>query len=128
MRNLLQETIEILKSHGKTPDDVLWCGSDSFGWFTWKDFEEIASDAYYDEGFGAQEVAYDLLVVGKDFWLKRREYDGAEDWEFLTLPERPTTYKKPVALTVHQTYEKFGDNRVGWRPLEDLNKKWQPSD
>jgi len=36
MENLLEETIRILKGHGKTEEDVIWCGSEDFGWFSWE--------------------------------------------------------------------------------------------
>ena len=31
----------------------------------------------------------DLIVVGKDFWIERHEYDGSELWEFKRMPEEP---------------------------------------
>ena len=91
--NLLKETIKKLEDNGKFQADVLWCGSDTFGWFMWGEFIAIA-DVEYDPGFGGAEVAVDLLVVGKDFWLERHEYDGSEWWEFKTLPVRPAEYRK----------------------------------
>lgn len=30
-----------------------------------------------------------LIVVGKDFWLERHEYDGSEWWEFKSIPMEP---------------------------------------
>jgi len=92
--NLLQETLEILSEHGKTKDDVLWCGSEAFGYFTWEDFEELANDDY-NESYGLQEVVTDLLIVGKDFWLERHEYDGSEWWEYKSFPKKPERYVKP---------------------------------
>jgi hypothetical protein len=67
--NLLKETIDTLLEHGKTEEEVLWCGSQEFGWFTWEDFKEIAY-VEYDEGYGSQKVVYDLLIEGKGFWLE----------------------------------------------------------
>jgi hypothetical protein len=122
MTNLLEETLKVLHENGKSEEDVMWCGSEEFGWFTWEDFKELAN-LEYDEGFGAQEVARDLVIVGKDFWLERHEYDGLEWWEFKQLPERLLTYRKPVALTVKQSNEKLGNNLVGWETLERLNTK-----
>jgi hypothetical protein len=68
--NLLNETLEKLKDYGKTPKDILWVGSPEFGWFSWDEFTQIA-DLEYDDGFGASEVAEDLVVVGNDWWLER---------------------------------------------------------
>ena len=31
-------------------------------------------------------VALDLVVVGEGWWLERCDYEGAEWWEFKTLP------------------------------------------
>jgi hypothetical protein len=111
--NLLKETLEELEFNDKKPEDVLWVGSESFGWFTWEDFAEVA-DKEYNSGYGSQEVATDLLVVGENWWLERDEYDGAEQWLFKTPPQKPDNYKKPNHVIVH------GD-LVGWETLESLN-------
>ena len=120
--NLLQETIKKLKEYQKTERDILWVGSEDFGWFTWEDFKELA-DTEYNSGYGTQEVAIDLLIVGKDFWLERKDYDGAEWWELKTMPCKPENYRKPIALTVKQAKEKFGGDIKGWATLKELNSK-----
>lgn len=107
-----EETFKILKANNRSPEDVMWCGSQEFGWFTFEDFMEIAP-VDYDYGFGAQEIAKDLLVVGKDFWLERHEYDGSEWWEFKTLPSRPKNYNKPNTIM----------NGDGWATLVEMNRK-----
>jgi hypothetical protein len=84
---LLEETIEAIRNGGYTEADVLWCGTDAL-WFSWEDFKRLA-DKVYDAGFGAQEVAQNLLVVGKGWWLERHEYDGSEWWEFKKVPIKP---------------------------------------
>ena len=40
----------------------------------------------------------DLLIVGDDWWLERHEYDGAEWWEFKTLPCEPFEEKKVAGV------------------------------
>lgn len=87
MINLLQETIECLKEQGKTPNDVLWVGTLA-GSMSWEDFSKLA-DKKYDNGYGGTEVNETLLVVGKDWWLERWEYDGSEGWVLKEFPERP---------------------------------------
>lgn len=87
MANLLDETIETLKINGKTEKDVLWVGCNNF-YTTWEHFKSVA-DIEYDEGFGGQQIATDLLVVGDNWWLERGEYDGSEWWEFKELPKHP---------------------------------------
>ena len=118
--NLLEETIEWLKQYSKIPSqDILWIGSSDF-WFTWQDFEEIARYADYDSGFGAQEVAQDLVIVGDDWFTDRDEYDGSECWSRMLHcpPDKPKKYRKPTALTVRQAT----DVSCGWETLSDLNK------
>ena len=106
--NLLKETIEKLKEHNLTPKDVRWVGSKSVK-TSWDNFAQV-SDVQYDHGYGAPEVATNLVIVGKDWWLERHEYDGAEGWEFKALPEEP----------VKQGY--IGRLVGGtWDTLEELN-------
>jgi hypothetical protein len=92
MKNLLKETIEELKNNGKTYKDVLWVGSKN-GYSTWDDFEKVAN-IEYDNGYGGNEIAMDLWIVGKDFWLERHEYDGSEWWEFKSIPIKPKAKRK----------------------------------
>lgn len=105
MINLLEETIKVLKVNGKTEEDVLWVGRDYIEFSapssreratyksTWKDFCAKA-DFEYDCYYGVNEIPIDLIVVGKDFWLERHEYDGAEWWEFKTMPIEPEETKE----------------------------------
>jgi len=114
MMNLLKETLDILKSHDKSPSDVLWVGTPEASYLreisghrnspapfgSWAEFEKFA-DFAYDEGFGGANVNGDLLIVGEDWWLERGEYDGSEWWEFKTLPQKPPnkTQLRPTDLS-----------------------------
>lgn len=89
MTNLLQETLEVLKGNGKSPKDVIWVG-DRENKTTWSNFESI-SNFQYDSGYGGNEICDSLLVVGKDWWLERGEYDGSEWWEFKEYPSCEST-------------------------------------
>ena len=109
MSNLLKETKAELKEHGKTFEDVTWIGCDKFQ-ITKNDFIKCANQEY-DDGYGAQEVATDLLVVGSDFWLERHEYDGSEWWEYKELPKMP-----------HETRNIHRIIGGMWDTLEDLNE------
>lgn len=86
--NLLQETVEILANNGKTDADVKWIGSrDGRYALDWSKFA-ITANIDYDNGYGGQEIALDLVVVGDGWWLERREYDGSESWAFKEAPMR----------------------------------------
>ncbi len=85
--NLLQETKDLLESHGKCISDVCWFGI--------RDTAEIEGDIQdvfsieYDNGFGYHNIPLGLVVVGFGWWLERWEYDGSEGWEFKTTLRKP---------------------------------------
>lgn len=91
MTNLLTETIEDIRDSGHTPEEIVFIGSERSGHqCTWGEFQELANQEY-DNGFGAAEVATDLIIVftdGTKLW--RHEYDGSESWEYSTPFVRPT--------------------------------------
>ena len=108
--NLLAETRAILAESGKTEADVRWVGvltpsralrrvdrDPSLPLGTWADFERLA-DIDYHNGYGGNEIASGLVIVGDDWWLERGEYDGSEWWEFKTLP-RPPAPATPLLAT-----------------------------
>ena len=108
--NLLKETILVFKKHNLTLDDVFWVGNSKVR-TDWANFAQIAN-VEYDPGHGSQEVACDLLIVGKDWWLERHEYQGSENWVFKKLPKKP---KRKVTLT--KVIERDGN----WNNLYALN-------
>lgn len=110
--NLLRETLDALKENNKTPADVIWVGSPDAR-FTWEKFVDVA-DFDYDEGFGGQHIARDLLVVGNDFWLERYEYDGSECWDFKQMPKMPTE-----RLDV----KRVGGDEYMWATLEEIQQE-----
>jgi hypothetical protein len=110
-RNLLQETIRDLEDHGKTTNDVLWVGSIDAGWLSWDEFAVIA-DFEYDAGYGGQEIASDLVVVGNGWWLDRGEYDGSEWWNFQEPPKMPAEKGSITILT-----------GSSWTSLKEMNEK-----
>ena len=90
--NFYEETIDVLKDKGKTMDDVVWIGGNSFE-IPKENFIELARKQIYDSGYGGQEMPTDIKIVGKDFWLERAEYDGSEWWEYKEFPIRPSEIK-----------------------------------
>ena len=114
MINLLRETEEKLNEYGKNWDDVVWVGTPK-GFIPIERFKELADVEYYD-WYGCPEVATDLLVVGKGFYMYSDEYDGAEWWEFVDL----SILKKPENEIEAKTL-------VGgmWNTLEELQEEEQ---
>lgn len=94
--NLLDETLEVFRDFGITPDQVLYVTDDVF-WCTWDEFA-IAANRKYDNGYGYQEVWPSLKIVGDGWWFERREYDGSEWWEFYTPPYKPNCKGKVSIL------------------------------
>lgn len=90
MKNLLQETIEVIQNHDKSPEDIVFIGSTESGHScTWEQFNWLA-DFEYDNGFGGQEIPPDLNIIFSDgSWLERGEYDGSEWWAFKQTPKIP---------------------------------------
>lgn len=89
MINLLEETLTVLKRHNKTYEDIVWVGSED-GYIDLEEFKKIAN-VYYDNGYGSTEIPTDLIIVGKDFFMIRGEYDGSEWWEYYSKD----MFKKP---------------------------------
>lgn len=112
MTNLWKETIAVLEKHDKTWKDVLWVGGSDFK-ITKENFEELARETNYYEGFGAQKVASDLRIVGDNFYLERAEYDGSEWWEYRTMPspsEEERTVKSLLSVG------------IGWETLREIDR------
>lgn len=99
MKNLLKETVSVLNEHNKTLDNIEWIGSKD-GYITLETFKRLA-DVYYDSGYGAPEVALDLIIVGKDFYMAREEYDGCEWWEYHSMDmfQKPDAELNIIRLT-----------------------------
>ena len=104
MRNLLVETLEILKLCHKTWEDVEFIDMfynkrypRNYTKYNFRDnkryrldketFLKSAKNINYDESYGRQEINETLKIVGKDWWLERHEYDGSEWWEFKQKPK-----------------------------------------
>lgn len=91
--NLLESTINILAINNKTINDVLFVRNKNEQ-CSFAKFAELAKDFNYINSFGCHEIKLDLVVVGRDFWLERSEYDGTEQWVFKKIPssikETPT--------------------------------------
>ncbi len=102
MKNLLKETKAELQTAGYTPEDIVFIGSrDGEYACSWEEFEKLAN-FNYDDGFGGQEIADDLLIRMRDgAFFCREEYDGSEWWEFWPVPK---VVKNPRPITKLRRY------------------------
>ena len=126
MANFWEETIDALKDNGKTFDDVEWIGGNEFE-ISKENFKRI-SNFIYDDGYGSQEVAEDIKLVGKDFIMIRWEYDGSEGWQYIKT--KPTGSVREIdfllAEKANRYYEDIGlDNYVFVPTLKSLNRHKQ---
>lgn len=115
MRNFLEETKECIVIFGRKEEDVMFVGSSDGKYrISFEEFKKIA-DFEYDSGYGAAEIATDLIVYFKDHsCMFRWEYDGSEGWEFHkieTFSEEDEC--KPI--------KKLGGHDVMWKTIEELH-------
>lgn len=112
--NLLNETIDAINESGHSVEQIIFIGSEKTGHqCTWDEFQTLANREY-DNGYGAQVVATDLIIVfGDGTKLWRGEYDGSEWWEFSRPFVKPETCNPIRDLFV---------TRCGWQDLEDINR------
>lgn len=106
--NLLVETLEDIEESGHTPEDIIFIGSEISGHScTWDEFCKLA-DVGYDRGYGAQEVAEDLIIVfndGTKMW--RHEHAGSECWKYST-PFKMPEQLKPITRLIDRTENSSG--------------------
>lgn len=121
-----EETVNALKDVGKTFDDVEWIGGDDFE-ISKENFKRI-SNFIYDDGYGSQEVAADIKLVGKDFMLIRWEYDGSEGWQYIET--KPTGIVREIDFLSKDDAKRYYDDiglyaSVFTPTLESLNQHRQ---
>ena len=115
MTNLLQETLENIKDSGHTIEDIFFIGSETGKYScSWEEFKVLA-DQEYDQGFGGQEVAYDLIIFFKDnHIMTREEYDGSEWWEYRSSFDKDNIQGKAIKtlFTLHgQSFEEAENDK-----------------
>lgn len=110
MTNLWDETIDILKEHDKTFEDIRFIQGHDFK-ITKENFEQVAKKTNHYSGF----VATDLVVVGKNWWLERGEYDSFEWWEYKESPKQVNEVREISHLAGGL-----------WPTLEELNSPKKP--
>ena len=106
MPNFKEETLSVLENRNKSIEDIRWIGCGCFK-IEPEEFWKLAN-RQYDNGYGRCEIPLDLLIVGDNWWMERREYDGAEWWEFreqLAEPEK-TQHINTLFLKSDTNYDK----------------------
>ena len=120
MINLLKETIMFLAKIGKTLEDVLWIGGNDFT-ISKDDFIHLAN-VEYDNGYGINYVPRDLKLVGSDWWIQRREYDGSEGWEYMTFPTKPINEQR-INILVANDKDDSQYNTGSLKSLDEYDKE-----
>jgi hypothetical protein len=117
MINLLKETLSAIERSGHTVKDIAFIGSQTGDYAcTWAEFEKLA-DKEYDNGYGGQEVACDLIILftdGTEMW--RHEYDGSERW---TWREKFSPCANP--RLIHTLIMIPDSEHHGWMTIHELN-------
>jgi len=121
MRNLKEETIEVLSQHGKTLKDIEYFTNEKY-YITVEQFLNLLNltdGLDYDDGYGSQVINSALKGIGKDFIIVREEYDGAEWWRFISLV-------KPEQNMAHESmlYERFSYSSYDDFELDEEWKKY----
>ena len=113
--DLLLETKTVMSAINKEPQDVLWVGSQDGQYaISWEEFVDLAKGQRYDPGFGAQVVAFDLVIVFKDnSWLSRAEYDGSEWWAY---------NKTPILRSDARKFKRLMSSDDPWSSIKSLNE------
>ena len=79
--NLLEETLDFFRP-SYNPEENIYGIVTSMGIISWEDFKKIAKNDEYNDSYGYQEVAIDLMIFHKNGILVRKDFcDGAEGWE-----------------------------------------------
>ena len=115
--NLLTETINMLASINKSIEDIIFIGSrDQAYSCTWQEFAIIANKEY-DEDYGTQQVAIDLIIAfGDGSTMDRHDYDGSERWYYHPCFE--FDFSAP-----HKPISKLITTKICWNSLEEINKE-----
>ena len=92
LTNLWEETVRVLGRHELDFDKDVIQVQTVDGYIEKETFKTMAIATNYDAGYGSAKIREDLVIIGTDWWLERKEYDGKEWWSFLSMP--PLTEKK----------------------------------
>ena len=99
MRNLLQETLNYLKELGYSDSNVSFVVTDKHI-LTWDQFAHLATKVNYQPASykrspvtsecrktSPKQINPDLMIVGDQWWLERRDSRFTEHWYFVAIPQ-----------------------------------------
>lgn len=110
--NLLQETVNLLRSVGKTEKQVSWVGiRNTNQTMTWLQFSKMAKDINYEPHYEEFFIHRHLIVVGADWWLER-ETPGLERWCFNQKPVKPKVKEKVTSLVTAFMEQDYIDTKL----------------
>lgn len=113
--NLWEETNDALEQNGYTWNDIVYIGSYELA-IPIDNFVEIAKKTDYDSGYGAAEIAEDLMIImNDDCWYDRGEYDGSEWWEY------HSPVQVPAVPIVH--IDRLKACGIGWESLREIYER-----
>lgn len=97
MINLRTETIDFLKHHNKTEQDVKYVIIHNIR-CSFEYFLDLVKNMNYDNGYGIPYIREGIYCIGEDWWISRYEYDGSEYWKFNQKPEYTNTNYEEITL------------------------------
>lgn len=118
-KNLLEETKQAITKSGHKIQDIVYIGSSETNHScTWRQFKKLADVEYYS-GYGASQVAPDLIIQFRDgstMW--RGEYDGAEWWEYSApfVPPEPKD-RLPIYSLVEDLWHRLAEIKANTKEV-----------
>ena len=106
---LYDVTLQILKNNQKCFNDIIWIGCEKFR-ISCDDFIILSKKIDSKTKNVLSKIPFDLVVVGKDFWLEREIYfdelylDELSDvWRYKEIPKKPLEEKEIYALNIDES-------------------------
>ena len=117
--NFKRETLEAIERSRHTIEDVMFIGSSDGKYRMTMDKFLQVSDFEYDDGYGAPEIAQDLIIYFKDkTYITRGEYDGSEWWQI----NNANVYSEDDDYVDFDKL-KVNPRQIGWKTVEEINEE-----
>lgn len=123
MYTILESLIKLLKENKKSISDICWIGSQDFS-IPIDNFCQLASTI--PEYERDNDVAEDIIISGKDFWVEREIFENNGKWVYKVTPQKAKYEYTINALNFHnfsseqfEMWEKIKQKRYRETHLED---------